>query len=76
MNDENGVIKIPKNVLDEQSELVTLKIPKQVLEFAEFYAELGNKECDELLTKILIDRLKEIKTQIQNLPYLDIPELL
>ena len=59
----------------EVFETVTLKIPKQILEFAEFYAEMGNEERDELLTKILIERLKEIKTLVKALPHLDIPEL-
>lgn len=59
----------------EASEIVTLKMPKQVLDFAEFYAEMGNEERDTLLTEILIERLNEIKTQVKSLPYLDIPEL-
>ncbi len=59
----------------EVLEAVTLKIPKQVLEFAEFYAEMGNEERDALLRKILIERLKEIKTLVKALPHLDIPEL-
>lgn len=60
----------------EVSESVTLKIPRQALEFAEFYAEIGNEERDALLTKIVIERLKEMKAQVKNLPYLNIPELL
>lgn len=60
----------------EVSESITLKIPKQALEFAEFYSEIGGEECDALLTKILLERLKEIKAQVKALPYLDIPELL
>ncbi len=54
---------------------VTLKIPKTLLEFADFYAALGNDERDALLTKILIERLKEIKSQVKALPHLSIPEL-
>lgn len=56
-------------------ETVTLKLPKQILDFAEFFAELGDEERNSLLTKIVIERLKEIKTQVKALPYLDIPEL-
>jgi len=54
---------------------VNLKIPQQVLDFAEFYAEIGSMERDALLTKIVIERLREIKEQFKTLPYLDIPEL-
>lgn len=56
-------------------EAVNLKIPKQVLDFAEFYAELGSTDRDALLTKIITERLKDIKEQFKTLPYLDIPEL-
>lgn len=55
---------------------VNLKIPQQVLDFAEFYAEIGSMERDALLTIIVIERLREIKEQFKALPYLDIPELL
>lgn len=68
------------NVNEEQEkitveETVNLKIPKQVLEFAEFYAEIGSMDRDALLTKIVIDRLSEIKEQFNALPYLKVPEL-
>jgi len=56
-------------------ETVNLKIPKQVLDFAEFYAEIGNMERDALLTKIVIARLEDIKEKFKALPYLHIPEL-
>uniref|UniRef100_A0A6M3M9P1 Uncharacterized protein n=1 Tax=viral metagenome TaxID=1070528 RepID=A0A6M3M9P1_9ZZZZ len=56
-------------------ETVNLKIPKQVLDFAEFYAEIGSMERDALLTKIVIERLREMKEQFITLPYLQIPEL-
>lgn len=56
-------------------ETVNLKIPKQVLEFAEFYAEIGSMDRDALLTKIVIERLSEIKEQFKALPYLEVPEL-
>lgn len=56
-------------------EAVTLKIPKQMLEFAEFYAEIGDEERDALLTKILTERLSEMKALVKALPHLDIPEL-
>ena len=56
-------------------ETVTLKIPKTVLDFAEFYAEIGSMDVDALLTKIVIERLKEIKEQFNALPYLEVPEL-
>ena len=55
-------------------ETVNLKIPIQVLDFAEFYAEIGDMERDVLLTKILTERLREIKDQFKSLPYLQIPE--
>lgn len=56
-------------------ETVTLKIPQQVLDFAEFYAEIGSMDRDALLTEIIIKRLCEIKEQFKTLPYLHIPEL-
>ena len=56
-------------------ETVNIKMPRQVLDFAEFYAEIGSTDRDALLTRILIERLKEIKEQFMNLPYLQIPEL-
>lgn len=56
-------------------EAVNLRIPKQVLDFAEFYAEIGSMERDALLTKIIVDRMREIKEQFKILPYLKIPEL-
>ncbi len=55
-------------------DVVNLKIDKRVLEFAEFYAELGNTERDELLTRILTERLEELKDQFKKLPYLKVPE--
>lgn len=56
-------------------ETVNLKIPKEVLDFAEFYAEIGSMERDALLTKIVIDRLREMKAQFKTMPYMQIPEL-
>lgn len=56
-------------------ETVNLKIPQQALDFAEFYAEMGSMDRDTLLTKIITERLREIKEQFKALPYLDIPEL-
>ena len=56
-------------------ETVNLKIPKQVLDFAEFYAEIGDTKRDALLTKILTERLREIKEQFRTMPHLQIPEL-
>ncbi len=56
-------------------EAVNLKISKQVLDFAEFYAEIGGMDRDALLTKIVIERLREIKEQFNALPYLEVPEL-
>ena len=57
-------------------EIVNLKIPKQVLDFAEFYAEIGSMDVDALLTKIVIERLSEIKEKFKTMPYLEVPELL
>jgi len=70
MNDQEKIEtgKIPAE------ETVNLKIPIQVLDFAEFYAEIGGMERDALLTKILTERLREIKDQFKSLPYLQIPE--
>lgn len=65
-NKETG--KIPAE------ETVNLKIPIQVLDFADFYAEIGGMERDVLLTKILTERLREIRDQFKALPYLQIPE--
>lgn len=56
-------------------ETVNLKIPKQVLDFAEFYAEIGSMDRDALLTKIVTERLREMKEQFKTMPYLQIPEL-
>lgn len=56
-------------------ETVNLKIPKPVLDFAEFYAELGSTDRDALLTKIITERLREIREQFKTLPYLEVPEL-
>lgn len=56
-------------------EAVNIKIPKEVMNFIEFYAEISGIERDVLLTSILIDRLREIKLQFKTLPYLKIPEL-
>lgn len=66
-----------KREREEQAieEAVNLKIPQQVLDFAEFYAEIGSMERDALLTKIVIERLREIKEQFKTLPYLEVPEL-
>lgn len=63
----------PKKTEIEQS--VTLQLPVQILEFAEFYASLGGTERDVLLTRLVVERLKEIKAQVKALPCLDIPEL-
>lgn len=56
-------------------ETVNLKIPRQVLDFAEFYAEMGSMDRDTLLTKIITERMGEIKKQFKDLPYIEIPEL-
>ena len=56
-------------------ETVNLKIPKPVLDFAEFYAEIGGTDRDTLLTKIITERLREIREQFKNLPYIEVPEL-
>ncbi len=56
-------------------EAVNLKIAKQVLDFAEFYAEIGSMDRDALLTKIITERLNDIKERFKDLPYLQIPEL-
>lgn len=56
-------------------EVVNLKIPKQVLDFADFYADIGGTDRDALLTEIVIERLGEIKEQFKTLPHLHIPEL-
>lgn len=59
----------------ETQEEAILKLPKQILEFADFYANLAGMERDTLLTRLVIERLKEIKAQVKELPHLDIPEL-
>lgn len=56
-------------------EAVNLKISRQALDFAEFYAELGSTDRDTLLTKIITERLREIREQFKTLPYLEVPEL-
>ncbi|TRZ88886.1 MAG: hypothetical protein D4R88_06745 [Methanosarcinales archaeon] len=57
-----------------EEETISLKLPKDALEFAEFYAELGNMDRDTLLTKILSERLKEVREQFKGMPYMNIPE--
>ena len=56
-------------------EAVNLKISRQALDFAEFYAEIGSIDRDTLLTKIITERLKDIKEQFKTLPYIEVPEL-
>lgn len=56
-------------------ETVTLELPKQVLDFAEFYAALGNMERDVLLKKIVTEKLLEMKSALRALPHLSIPEI-
>ncbi len=58
----------------EEPETITLQLPRAVLEFADFYAELGNMDRDTLLTKILTERLKEVKEQFKGMTYLNITE--
>lgn len=61
-------------VKENEEETVNLKIPIQVLDFAAFYAEIGNMDRDILLTKIITERMTDIREQFKTLPYLDIPE--
>lgn len=58
----------------EEPETITLQLPRAALEFADFYAELGNTDRDTLLTRILSERLKEVREQFKGMPYLNIPE--
>ncbi len=57
-----------------EEETTSLKLPKDALEFAEFYAELGGMDRDTLLTRILSERLKEVREQFKGMPYMNIPE--
>lgn len=50
-------------------EVVSLRLPKKVLEFAEFYATLGSIDRDTLLGKILIEQLTELKRKMKELPH-------
>ena len=54
---------------------VNLKIPKQVLDFVDFYADIAGIDRDALLTEILTERLQEIKEQFKKIPHLKIAEL-
>lgn len=54
---------------------VNLKISKQVLDFADFYATIASTDRDTLLAKLLTERLEEVKEQFKNIPHLKIPEL-
>lgn len=56
-------------------ETVNLKISRQVLDFAEFYAEMGSTDRNTLLTRIITERLREIKEQFKTLPHIEVPEL-
>lgn len=62
-------------VKENEEETVNLKIPIQVLDFAEFYAEIGNMDRDALLTKIITERMTDIREQFKTMPYMNIPEL-
>lgn len=55
-------------------ETVTLRLPDKMLEFANFYAVMGNIDRDTLLAMILTEQLKKVKEQFKALPYMDIPE--
>lgn len=56
--------------MDEET--ISLKLPEDALEFAEFYAELGSMDRDTLLTRILSERLKEVREQTGNVSYNDL----
>jgi len=58
----------------KEPETITLQLPGAALEFADFYAELGNMDRDTPLTRILSERLKEVREQFKGIPYLNIPE--
>lgn len=58
----------------EDPETVSLLLPRAALEFADFYAELGNMDRETLLTRILTEELKEVREQFKALPCLNIPE--
>lgn len=58
--------------MDEET--ISLKLPKDALEFIEFYAELGGMDRDTLLTKILTERIKEVRDKFKAMPYMNIPE--
>lgn len=60
--------------ITKEPETITLQLPRAALEFADFYAELGNTDRETLLTRILSDRLKEVREQFKGIPYLNIPE--
>ena len=55
---------------------ITVRLPEHILEFSELYAEWCGLECQDLLVKIIVQRILEIKNQVKQLPYMDIPELL
>ncbi len=57
-----------------EEEAISIKLPKRALEFSEFYATLGNIDRDALLTRILTERLKEVREQFKGMPYMNIPE--
>lgn len=54
---------------------VNLKIPKQALDFVDFYADIIGMDRDALLTEILTERLHEIKEQFKAIPHFKIAEL-
>lgn len=60
---------------EETVEMVNIKLPRRVLEFADFYAALGNEERENLLSKILISQLREIRDKFKDLPYVELPEI-
>lgn len=61
--------------MNDEEENVTIKIPAKALEFVEFYATVCNEDRNTLLARILVERLKEIRDKLKQMPHLKVPEV-
>ena len=61
--------------MNDEEETVTIRIPAKAAEFADFYATVCNENRDTLLGKILVEKLKEIRDKLKQIPHLKVPEV-
>ncbi len=50
-------------------EIISLKIPKSALNFADFYAGVCGEDRDVLLTKVMVERLAELRDKLKAMPH-------